>query len=267
MSDYAHRLLLSDALRETTIRAAIKTLAPAAGGRGLDAGCGIGSHTLMLAEALGELGRMVGVDLSSEMLALARRRASEVGLESRVTFEPGDLLSLSFDDDSFDFAWSVDCAGYAPIDPVAAIGELARVVRPGGQVAILAWSSERLLPGYPELEARLAATSAGMAPFARGSDPTRHFMRGTGWFRQVGLCDVSAQSLLGDVCAPLDDRTREAMTSLLQMRWDGAKSELQPGDRELYVRLTDSESPEHILACPDYCALFTYTMFRGTVGS
>ena len=43
------------------------------------------------------------------------------------------------------------------------VKELARVVKPGGSVALLAWSSEKLLPGHPLLEGHLNATSAGIA--------------------------------------------------------------------------------------------------------
>ena len=46
---YAHKLYLSDFLREPVIRSAIQTLEIPAGSRGLDAGCGIGSHTALLA--------------------------------------------------------------------------------------------------------------------------------------------------------------------------------------------------------------------------
>ncbi|MEJ2303365.1 MAG: hypothetical protein P8Y14_17710 [Anaerolineales bacterium] len=84
---------------------------------------------------------------------------------------------------AFDWAWSVDCVGYAPIEPLPLVKELARVVKPGGRVAILAWSSEKLLPGYPVLEAHLNATSSGIAPFVRGKKPELHFTRALGWLR------------------------------------------------------------------------------------
>ena len=65
--------------------------------------------------------------------------------------------------------------------------EMRRVLKPGGILAVAAWSSEKLLPGYPRLEARLGATAPGIAPFHAGRDPALHFQHGLGWFRKLGL--------------------------------------------------------------------------------
>jgi demethylmenaquinone methyltransferase/2-methoxy-6-polyprenyl-1,4-benzoquinol methylase len=67
---YAQKLALSDLLREQVIRSAIRALELPLGSLGLDAGCGIGSHTLLLAEAVGPGGRVIGLDLSSGLLRL-----------------------------------------------------------------------------------------------------------------------------------------------------------------------------------------------------
>ncbi len=70
----------------------------------------------------------------------------KAGLSERISFREGDVNKLPFADETFDWAWSMDCVGYAPIEPLPLVKELARVVKPGGSVAILAWSSEKLLP-------------------------------------------------------------------------------------------------------------------------
>jgi demethylmenaquinone methyltransferase/2-methoxy-6-polyprenyl-1,4-benzoquinol methylase len=62
----------------------------------------------------------------------------EAGLSERISFREGDVKDLPFDNDVFDWAWSVDCIGYAPMEPLPAIKELARVVKPGGSVVLLA---------------------------------------------------------------------------------------------------------------------------------
>ena len=136
------------------------------------------------------------------------------------------MNKLPFDDDTFDWAWSVDCVGYAPIEPLPVVKELERVVKPGGSVAILAWSSEKLLPGYPLLEARLNATSAGIAPFAKGKKPESHFARALGWFRDAGLEECTARTFAGDAHAPLTDDLRSTLIALFEMRWPGVESEL-----------------------------------------
>lgn len=262
---YAHMLYLSDFLREPVMRSAIRELRLPSGSQGLDAGCGIGSHTLLLAEAVGPGGHVTGLDLRREFLARARETAKKSTLSQWVSFREGDVNNLPFNDDTFDWVWSVDCAGYALGQSVSLLRELARVVKPGGTVAILGWSSQQLLPGYPLLEARLNSTSAGIAPFAKGKRPESHFLRALGWFREAGLEECKARTFVGDVHAPLSDEVRDVLLSFLEMRWGEPRPELSREDWAEYERLGRPESPDFILNCPDYYAFFTYSMFWGKV--
>ena len=148
--DYAVRMTyVSHPLREAMLRSAIRALEVPPGSQGLDAGCGIGLAAMLLAEAVGPAGHITGLDLSPDFLAYARGVVKKAGLSDRITFREGNVKELPFDDDTFDWAWSVDCVGYAPMEPVPVVKELARVVKPGGTVALLAWSYEKLLPGHP----------------------------------------------------------------------------------------------------------------------
>ncbi len=265
-TDYHVQMLrVSNPLREPVLRSAIQALQLPSGSRGLDAGCGIGLPALLLAEAVGPAGHVTGLDLSPEFLVHAEEIVEQAGLSEQISFREGDVSKLPFDDDTFDWAWSVDCVGYAPLEPLPLVKELARVVKPGGSVAILAWSSEKLLPGYPLLEARLNATSSGIAPFTRGKRPELHFLRALGWFRDAGLEEPTARTFAGDAHAPLPDDLRRALIALFEMRWPGVESELTQEDRAEYQRLCLPESPDFILNHPDYCAFFTYSMFRGKV--
>jgi len=145
------------------------------------------------------------------------------------------------------------------------VKELARVVKPGGSVGILAWSSEKLLPGYPLLEARLNATSSGIRPFVKGKKPELHFLRALGWLRNAGLEERTVRTFAGDVYAPLTDDLRSALIALFQMRWPDVASELTEEDWATYQRLCLRESSDFILEHPDYYAFFTYSMFHGQV--
>ena len=268
MSQYQYHLQVAHAshqLRAPVLRSAIKALPIPSGSRGLDAGCGIGLQALLLAEAVGPAGHITGLDLSPELLVCAEDIVRKAGLSDRISFREGDVKKLPFDDNTFDWAWSVDCIGYAPIEPLPLIKELARVVKPGGSVAILAWSSENLLPGHPSLEARLRATTAGIAPFVEGTKPDSHFLRALGWFRDAGLENCTAQTFAGDAKAPLTDDLRSALMAIFEMRWPGVESELTPEDWSEYQRLCLPESSDFILDHPDYYAFFTYSMFQGTV--
>jgi demethylmenaquinone methyltransferase/2-methoxy-6-polyprenyl-1,4-benzoquinol methylase len=262
---YIHKLAITNPLMELVARAAIQALRLPLGSRGLDAGCGIGLQAVLLAEAVGPTGHVTGLDISPEFLLCAEATVRKLGLSEQISFQAGDVRQLPFDDNAFDWAWSSSCVGYAPLEPLPLVKELARVVRPGGSVAIFAWSSETLLPGYPALEARLDATSAGIAPFVKGKKPELHFLRALGWFREAGLKEAAARTFVGDAYAPLSDDLRQALTALYDMRWPGSESELSPEDRAEYRRVCLPKSPEFILNHPDYCAFFTCTMFHGHV--
>ena len=102
MTAWVHRVT------EPAIRSAIRALQLPPGSRGLDGGCGIGTHTLWLAEAVSPDGHVTGVDLSPECLARAEKIARSSGLAEEVSFQYGDMSDLPFDDDTFDWAWNVD---------------------------------------------------------------------------------------------------------------------------------------------------------------
>lgn len=256
---------VSQPLREPVLRSAIKALQLSSGSRGLDAGCGIGLQTVLLAQNVGPAGHITGLDVSSEILACAKDVVEKAGLSEMIAFREGDVNRLPFNDNSFDWAWSADCVGYMPAEPLPMVKEMARVVKPDGMVAIIAWSSEKLLPGYPLLEARLNATTSGMAPFLKGKNPKLHFLRSLGWFDKAGFVDLSARTFSGQAYAPLTDDIYNALVALFRMRWPGAESELAEEDRKEFLRLCHPESKDFILRHQDYYAFFTYSMFHGRV--
>ncbi|MDY6965654.1 MAG: class I SAM-dependent methyltransferase [Halobacteriota archaeon] len=262
---YMRSLLVSNPLRESTLGEAIRTLHLPIGSRGLDVGCGIGLPTLQLAEAVGPSGHVTGLDVASDFLTCGREIVKKGGLSDRIFFQEGDMSNLPFDDDTFDWVWSSDFVGYSPMEPLPLLRELVRVVKPGGTVAILVWSSEQLLPGYPLLEARLGATSMGIAPFIKGKKPEKHFLRALGWFIELGLEEPTARAFVGSACAPLSDDLYNALKALIEMRWPGVESELEPEDLKEFQRLCKPESPDFILNLLDYYSFFTESMFWGRV--
>ena len=248
------------------ILSAVHALQLPAGSRGLDAGCGIGTHTLWLAEAVSPEGHVTGIDISPECLARAEETVSNSGLAAQVLFQCGDMGDLPFDDDAFDWAWNADTLWpVAGKDPLPLVGELARVVRPGGVVAILFWSSQRLLPGYPLLEARLNATCAANFPYTDDTRLEWHILRALGWLQEAGLDEPQARTFVADVRAPLDDAARNALAGSFQMLWGKAGPEVKPEDWAHFQRLCQPGSPDFILNLPDYYAFITYSLFWGKV--
>ena len=109
------------------------------GGIALDVGSGPGNVTASLARAAGPDGLALGVDISEPMLARAVR--NEAG--PQVGFIKADAQRLPLRDDTFDAAVSTAVLQLVP-DPKAALTELARVLRPGGRLAIMVPTAGRL---------------------------------------------------------------------------------------------------------------------------
>jgi len=263
--EYLQRLIESIPLQKPVTVSAVRTLKLLRGSRGLDVGCGYGAQVMLLAESVGPKGHVTGVDISRKFLNYGRDIVKRSGLLHCISLVEGDMNALPFDENTFDWVWSASCVGYFPNDPIPALKEMVRVVKPGGRVIILVWSSETLLPGYPVLEAHLKATSSGIAPFLLGLKPESHFLRMLARFHEIGLEERTVQTISGQVHAPLSDDQRKAMIGLLDMRWSGVESELSKGDWAELQRLIQPGSPDFILDQPDYYAFFTYSMFQGRV--
>jgi demethylmenaquinone methyltransferase/2-methoxy-6-polyprenyl-1,4-benzoquinol methylase len=255
----------AEPLRRPLLRSVIQSLDLPAGSHGLDAGCGIGLQALLLAEAVGPAGHVTAVDLAPALLVFADEQVEKAGYTGRITVCAGDVDALPFDDDTFDWVWSADCIGYPLGDLAPALAELVRVVRPGGSVILLGWSSQQLLPGYPLLEARLNATCSGYLPFLQGQEPALNFLRALRPLRQAGLVEVKAQTFAGEVQSPLSPAERIALASLFAMLWGERQPGVAPAAWREYRRLCEPGSADFILDVDGYYAFFTYTLFRGRV--
>jgi demethylmenaquinone methyltransferase/2-methoxy-6-polyprenyl-1,4-benzoquinol methylase len=219
---------------------------------------------MLLAEAVGPNGHVTGIDVLPEFISYGTDLVNKSAFADMITLKQGDIKNLPFDNDSFDWVWSADCAGYpAEKNPPALLEELSRIVKPGGQVIILAYSSQMLLPGYSFLEARLNATCSSYIPIVDEKKPGTHFLRALGWFRDIGLEDVTAKTFVRDFHAPLSADIRAGVQSLIEMLWGEKQSEVSDADWAEFQRVCPPNSPDSILDRPDYYGFFTYSMFIG----
>lgn len=107
---------------------AFELFTPEQGQRILDVGCGTGNFSVKLAEK----GAVVtGIDLSEEMLAIARDKSGELP----ITYKHMDLYQLDFQDNSFDAIFSMAAFEFVK-EPERALSELFRVLKPGGKLLI-----------------------------------------------------------------------------------------------------------------------------------
>lgn len=115
---------------------AMAALPPLAGAGVLDIGCGCGETTLALARATGATGRVLGLDISAPMLALAQTRAARAGL-AQAYFLHGDAQVLQFGA-KFDAAFSRFGVMFFA-DPAAAFANIRTGLRAGGRLAFVCW--------------------------------------------------------------------------------------------------------------------------------
>jgi len=122
----------------------------------VDVACGTGVVARAAAERVGPEGAVAGLDLNPAMLAVAHRLAPSID------WREGDVASMPFDENTFDVATCQAAIFFFP-DPTAALSEMRRVTRPGGRVAVQAFSILGAQPAYGpwvDLVARYAGPDA-----------------------------------------------------------------------------------------------------------
>ena len=167
----------------------------------LDVGCGPATITADLAGRVAP-GRVVGLDAASGALEAARATLAERDLPARVELTDGDVMSLPFDDGTFDVAHAHQVLQHLS-DPVGALAEMRRVTRPGGIVAVrdavysaIAW--------YPEPEGMKLWRSVYMATArANGGEPDAGG-RLLAWAHRAGFTEVTASASTWCYATPAD---------------------------------------------------------------
>jgi ubiquinone/menaquinone biosynthesis C-methylase UbiE len=156
----------------------------------LDVGCGPGTITLDLAEAVAP-GRVLGLDAVPEPLDVARANADARG-DTTTEFRLGDVYDLDLPDDSVDVVHAHQVLQHLS-DPVAALREMRRVCRPGGLVAardadyaaMLWYPADARLDDWLDLYEALARSNAAEP------DAARHLLA---WAHTAGFEEVTASA-------------------------------------------------------------------------
>lgn len=196
----------------------------------LDVATGTGILARKAAEVVGTPSAVTGVDINQGMLAVARQKAPEI------TWEVAPAESLPFDDASFDRVVSQFGLMFFE-DPVQAIAEMARVLRPGGTLAVAVWDALEATPGYAQLAQLLGelfgpeAAQSLHAPYVLGDreklaslfaasgqpEPTIQTLSGTARFPSLEswmYTDIKGWTLAGTI----DDEGFERLQRAAQKR-------------------------------------------------
>ena len=162
-------------------------LAPPAGWRWLDVGCGNGAFTETLVERCAP-SAVCGIDPSEAQLAYARGQPTL----RLVQFQQGDAMQLPYTDNAFDAAVMPLVIFFVPV-PARGVAELARVVRPGGSVSAYAW--DMLGGGFPyhalQSEMRALGADVPMPP----SPDASHIDALRSLWADAGLRDVETRQI------------------------------------------------------------------------
>lgn len=161
----------------------------------LDAGCGVGTDAFEIANRLGPGGHVTAVDISTSLIAEASRRAA--GRNLPISFEVGDAQALRFPDHAFDAVRTERMLMHVP-DPEQALAEMARVLRPGGRMAVhdFDWETQFCDSPYKDVTRKIALSFC---------DGIRH-----GWigrrlprlFGEIGMSGISVS--LYTITVPYD---------------------------------------------------------------
>ncbi|AUG79484.1 ubiquinone biosynthesis methyltransferase UbiE [Kitasatospora sp. MMS16-BH015] len=157
----------------------------------LDVGCGPGTITADLAEAVGPTGRVVAVDTSAEVLAAAAEYVAGRGL-ANVVFEVADVHELPYREGEFDVVHAHQVVQHVA-DPDRALREMCRVAAPGGVVGVrdADYAAMTWYPELPELDAWLALYRRIARHHGAEPDAGRRL---AAWARAAGCTEVTAMS-------------------------------------------------------------------------
>jgi SAM-dependent methyltransferase len=189
------------------------------GDRVLDAGCGPGTITLGLADAVFP-GQVIGLDANAESVSLAERLAW--GLEQvNASFQTGQVYALPFSDESFDLIFSHALFEHLA-QPQAAVRELRRVLKPGGVLALCSpdWNRFQIQPFSSELQSALACYR--QLQHRNGGDTTAGWKLAS-WVRAEGLV-LGGEETRWE-CYPQTEKIGEYLAQ--QLEREGEKDEAE----------------------------------------
>ena len=244
---------------EGELRGLIASLPLEPGMRVMDLACGDGFYARCMADRAPEC-QITAVDLDPEYLATAKARSSSKGLEYvRASFD-----HLPFREGSFDLVWCAQSL-YSLPDPVVALQHMARVLKPGGVVAVLENDTlhTALLPWPASLE--LPLRTAELRSFQQGSRPGRFYVgrRLPAVLAAAGLEPGKMTTHAFDRQAPLGEAEQRLLASYFQDIEQRVTSHLEPASLQRFRELIDPSSSLYLLRLPHFSVTWVNVLALG----
>jgi ubiquinone/menaquinone biosynthesis C-methylase UbiE len=200
----------------------LEMLAAKAGECVLDVACGTGLVSLRLAASVGVRGAVVGTDISERMVEAGRRAAQEHGFD-HLRFEHADAEAQPFSDAAFDAAACALGLMYVP-DPRRALGEMRRVLKPGGRMAAAVWGARQRCGWaeiFPITDARVTSEVCPLF-FQLGTEDSLARAIAAAGFTDVRLTRLSTMLAYASAEAALAAVFRGGPVALAYSRFDAA---------------------------------------------
>ena len=238
-------------------RVLLEYAAPQPGERVLDVACGTGIVTRHVAPMVGTAGRVVGLDISSAMLAVAR--ALPVPGGATIAWQEGNALTLALPDNAFDLVLCHQGVQFFP-NRGAAAQEMRRVLTTGGRAVLGAWQDLQRHPVFAavyEATARRlnAPISAVALPFVFGDAAALRALLSAAGFHRI---EITPRSLTVDFPSPerfvqltvlgsaatnptfaqLDTAARDALVEAVALESEATVRQYREGDRLIFPMST-----------------------------
>jgi len=229
----------------------------------LDAGCGGGSFLPLLADAVGNTGRVTAIDLAPDNVEVALGRIAGWDLPCPVEVQQASLLELPFPDNHFDAAWIANVFMYLTAEELRiALAELRRVVRPGGLICAKE-VDHRLVNFYPTPYSNYAPMVSAMRTIFAGIDNSRLLPFS---YRDAGLEVLRQETVPVERWSPLLAVDHKYLGSFLSTGASAAHTvELDDEARTFWEAQLDPESPEALVNQPEMAFITAQVVAIGKV--
>lgn len=238
------------------------------GDKVLDLGCGPGLWTPIFAEKVKPSGKVIGIDISGDLLDYARENLKNTPLKDIIEFRQADLNDIPFEDNEFDVVFFGNCFAYVK-DHSKVLEELKRVAKEGGRVVAKDFDGAIIIfhPIAPHLQLKvLTANSKGLEenppnpPFDNYAGRKMH-----GFFLHAGFKNITTKTYAIQKVPPLTPEAIRYITGNAEWYAKIGAPYLSEEDLREWQAYFDPFSDEYIFDLKEFYFCMLEVMIEGTV--